>query len=63
MVGKGGKIMPIYLKEDVLGIIKDGKVLCADCYNDDMIDSNTEFIVEENLQDRYYICDESGKML
>ena len=63
MVGKGGKIMATYLKEEVIGIIKDGNVLCAEHFDDDMIDSNTEFIVEDSLQDYYYICDECKKRL
>ena len=50
-------------KEDVIGKFKDGNVLCAEHFDDDMIDSNTEFIVEDSLQDYYYICDECKKRL
>ena len=55
--------MPIYKKEDILGIMIENSIHCADCYNDEMITKDSEFILEENLQGHYFICDDCGKCL
>ena len=45
--------MALYEKEDIKGIFKDDVVLCADCCDDDMIESE-EFILTEFSMFNFY---------
>jgi hypothetical protein len=52
--------MPVYFKEDILGVMhRNGSVLCVECMdNEDFsLEYDEEFIFENNLCDRIYICD------